>query len=201
MNYRRFMILLVAMLALPLMGAVQAMAAGGPVDKPRERTNELPDCISLVRIGDGPELTVDLLAQSGASVALVNVVEVGPAQWTTLDGKRPTGVQELRESSAGIVRPVEMELEMPLIGEPSKGTIHGYVLGGQVGCDTLVVENPIDPRAGSYVAVIVSDGDPISANEAPIAYLWPVSNGVVASPELGSIGVDALSNDLSEAGR
>lgn len=177
--------------------SVEVLASTDQPGPAQKHSDTLPACITLMRDADSGPLTIDALNRSGASTNLVNIVDVQQARWSTPDGKRPAGLDDLRTSGAAIVRPVTMDIGEALGGPPPSSRFDADVLGGQVGCDITVIANQIDPTPGTYVAVTFTAPPSAQADRPTVGYLWPVKNNVVSSDQLGPISLDVLRAGLA----
>lgn len=126
------------------------------------------------------------------NAALVRVVEIGPPQWNTTDGKLPPGL-DFPDPVPGnpnvlrILRPTRMELVRVLRGSWPTEDVYGLRWGGRVGNDIEETDtDPFPPKVGQQV-IAFALAQPIDIGaDFP---LWVVSgfpvdaSGRVLTPE------------------
>jgi hypothetical protein len=72
-------------------------------------------------------------------VVIGTVRQVLPARWTTSGGGRPARVRD-PHLTAGIFRPVLLEVEQYLKGQRPQQQLMLFAVGGQIGQDSFVIE-------------------------------------------------------------
>jgi hypothetical protein len=87
--------------------------------------------LSLYRISD-----VQVSTQRAEAIFVGTVVEVGPARWTTVDGKRPSNPHS-PENKDTIFRPVRVAAETYFKGMQTQTEFVLFAYGGVVGKDAL----------------------------------------------------------------
>lgn len=126
------------------------------------------------------------------NAALVRVVEIGPPQWNTKDGRLPPGLDFLdpvpgNPNVLRILRPIRMELVRVLRGSWPPDDVYGLRWGGRVGNDIEETDpDPFPPKVGQEV-IAFAPAQPIDLGAA--FPLWVVSgfpvdaSGRVLTPE------------------
>lgn len=138
---------------------------------------------STPRPEDPYHLSIDAFIMPGrieeqinkASVIVIGrVQQVGPARWTTPDGKRPHNPFAL-DSQATIFRPVVLEVERYLKGEQPAREFVLYALGGVVGQDsvTWTADDVVEFVEGARVLVFLSQVRDDS-NQLGYGQIWVV---------------------------
>ena len=120
--------------------------------------------------------------------------------WNTPDGHRPSK-EEVRETSARLIRPVLIDVEGQIRGAGAAPE-HAIVGGGQLGCDIVTYSGDPALTVGQrYVfflfPILNSELEP-SENVLVMA-AWPVGRaGVVNTPHEGDMSLDDVKKGIDE---
>lgn len=195
MNYRPHLVV-VAAVTLLLVGSLQVLASAGP-EGVESDTERWPDCATITFDGDGPELTAETLARSGATTTVASVERVDAAIWTTTSGKRPS-FDEFQALHPQIIRPVALEIEDVLVGSVSSGDATWALLGGQVGCDVMAGHSWIEPSIGRYVVVGIPSLDDGRSTDMLVTDMWAIVGDTVTT-SFGEVSLGSLRSELASA--
>jgi hypothetical protein len=190
---RRSVVLMVCATALLATGALSVRASTGLDASAAPSAVKVPDCVSVMLTADGPTPSLEGLVGAASAILVVDVLEVGKAQWDTPGAVRPDQAM-LRSAHALIVRPLTLSVKEVWTGHVVPGELRAYLVGGSVGCDSTLVASPIDVSPGQYVAVAVrrNAGDSKSIGDLAVAEMWAVSDGVVKTDVAGAVPLTAI---------
>lgn len=161
-----------------------------PLD-PAEAPND--ECITVGSIVERAPMTLSSVVKFQRGAVLASVVDVGPAQWNTPDGRPPVDLTEITPSD--VIRLVRLSVEDVWSGDAG-ATMTIAIPGGRIGCwDFWAEDVPARLERGQRFAVFVH-GHPRRPDlgEAHALYtMWPVDgDGRVHTPADGPVPVTEM---------
>lgn len=156
------------------------------------------ECMTVMSSFDRAPMTLDgrLKIQDGA--VLATVLEVGPAQWNTSDGRPPAEIRHVAPSD--VIRLVRLSADHVWSGDID-GTFTASVVGGTIGCWTFASDEVPEVVPGKQFAVFLL-GTPHRAGLEQVhatLTLWPVDEeGRIVTPEDGRLTVAEFSQRFEQ---
>jgi hypothetical protein len=169
----------------------------GPIGNPRPgEGSPAPDCYQVDESVDTPPRTIANLSRVTTSVVIAEVTAIEDGIWNTRDGRKPDrGVPGAPGSNAGIVTPVNLDIERSVHGDAGPGALRVLNPGGTAGCVVHTVDNAARIVAGGRYAFFLqpgADAEGVRHPDVPqIIEAWPVSeDGLVETLYDGTLSLD-----------
>lgn len=156
------------------------------------------ECVTVRTVVDRVPMTLDTAFRLQDGVVLATVLEVGPAQWNTLDGKPPIDADEA--GAFNVMRLVRLSADRVWDGD-IEGTFVASVAGGTIGCWTFLHEEVPEVVSGRQYAVFLH-GTPLLAGLEQVhavRAMWPIDpDGRIRTPEDGLLTVAEFSQRIEQ---
>jgi hypothetical protein len=158
-----------------------------PADPPKELPGE---CSNFSTSTDGAPRTIESMAGQASVIALVSVMEIGPAQWNTRDGAPPADRVDWNADS--VMRLLRVKVDRLASGvAPDVTTV--WVSGGTIGCRMFLTDRVPEIEVGGRFAIFATDIAPATGLKDVLRgkELWTIAaDNTVTDPDLGKITLD-----------
>lgn len=160
-----------------------------------------PNCVNILTYVDWWPMTVDSVAGASTDVIVGTFKSYTPAQWNTLDGKRPAGVVT-DETPAHLIRHVVIEQPRAIRGRVGDAA-HSRVDGGDLGCDHYNIQSGMIQLTPDQRYVFFYIHLPSSAGPPPddmwLYQAWPISPDDIVQTSLdGAIPLSQLESKIAQ---
>lgn len=168
----------------PSPGVIDAPAATVVAVKPGDCPDPLTHLTSFDRVSE----TVDFLTKSSSAVLAGTILSIGPTQWNTPDGSKPTDMT----MATSVRRMATIAVQGNGKGATDGSTVSVALPGGTIGCDTYRLSGFAEVNKGDSVVLFVepvAGGRTANATDLGMATIgWLVGpNGKVTTPEDGDL--------------
>ena len=156
-------------------------------------------CIDeTIPIGQEVPRTIDNMAMMSEVVVVGEFMGIGKARWDTPDGSRP---KDLIQEPAVIIRPVLIETETAVRGDPSRAAL-AFLRGGTIGCDRMLFAGEPVPTEGSRYAFWLlrsTDSRGTLVPDLGLLEAWPIdANEIVQTPLDGKLSLNDLASRVAK---
>jgi hypothetical protein len=149
-------------------------------------------------VGQEVPRTIDNMAMMSEVIVVGEFKGIGKARWDTPDGSRP---KDLIQEPAVIIRPVLIETETAVRGDPSRAAL-AFLRGGTIGCDRMLFAGEPVPTEGSrYVFWLLRSTDSRGGPVPDLGLLeaWPIdANEIVQTPLDGKLSLNDLASRVAK---
>ncbi len=156
------------------------------------------ECVRVMSSIDRAPMTLQGRVKIQDGAVLATVLEVGPAQWNTSDGRPPSDIQAVGPSD--VMRLVRLSADHVWSGDIDD-TFTATVVGGTIGCWTFASDEVPEVVPGKQFAVFLR-GSPDRAGLEEVRAtltLWTVDQeGRIVTPEDGRLTVADFSQRFEQ---